>query len=685
MRTFLSGFALLYLLIWNVLNAQDGIGLDSEPNWMDAEAAALWNEEIPESVTFTELVKKPISVSNCSLENLDPISWLTEVEKKSLLAYFKNHSPLKSLLEIQSIPEISVEKARLLIRTFSLTDQGNSGSLWHSFLKDGRSQITLRWGKSIQSTTDDSKYNSSTKEYFGSDDQLFIRLKHFKSGYFSYGLVAEKDAGEEVWVTSKNTRVDYLSGHIFLEHISKRLEKIALGDYRLRIGQGLILDNGFQKTGVSDFGSLVKSSEFLVPYNSVQENQMLRGAAIKLKLSSSLSVNLFVSKSKIDANISNPDTVENSIYPETFTSILTSGLHRNEAENEDHNALDILQTGTQINFLHRNGNVGFASVFTKYGKEKLSNGIPYQLYQQYRSKQLYFTAFYQQQFKNTMFFGETATDQNMNLATLNGFLIGLAKQANAVFVYRNFSPNFHTHQSQTMSINGKSQNETGLFSGLNLMFNHKIQCNIHFDNWQIPWLKSRSDLPSTGKEWAVRIQYTKRKKWLMYAQISNRERQENQIQAKENELASIQNQNLRIHLEQKLSSDWTWRSRCEWHTFCKNKSRDQGMLIYVDLLYKSLEQAFSGNVRWSIFDTDSYNSRIYAYENDVLYAYSVPSNSGKGSMFYLNLRYKSIQNFTAELRFSYRFQYPYLLNTGSQISAETPSQKGIRLQLNYSF
>ena len=171
----------------------------------------------------------------------------------------------------------------------------------------------------------------------------------------------------------------------------------------------------------------------------------------------------------------------------------------------------------------------------------------------------------------------------------------------------------------------------------------------------------------------------------MYAQISNRERQENQIQAKENELASIQNQNLRIHLEQKLSSDWTWRSRCEWHTFCKNKSRDQGMLIYVDLLYKSLEQAFSGNVRWSIFDTDSYNSRIYAYENDVLYAYSVPSNSGKGSMFYLNLRYKSIQNFTAELRFCYRFQYPYLLNTGSQISAETPSQKGIRLQLNYSF
>ena len=86
MRTFLSGFALLYLLIWNALNAQDGVALDSEPNWMDAEAAALWNEEIPESVTFTELVKKPISVSHCSLENLDPISWLTEVEKKSILA-----------------------------------------------------------------------------------------------------------------------------------------------------------------------------------------------------------------------------------------------------------------------------------------------------------------------------------------------------------------------------------------------------------------------------------------------------------------------------------------------------------------------------------------------------------------------------------------------------------------------
>lgn len=685
MRLFLSGLAIFYLFIWHSLNAQDGVASDTEPYWMDAETAAQWNEEIPESLSFTELVKNPIKVSKCSLENLDQISWLTNVEKKSLLDYFKNHSPLKSLLEIQSIPEISEEKARLLIRIFSLEDQGNARSLGYSFIKDGRSQITLRWGKSMHSKTEDSEYNPLTNEYLGSDDQVFVRMKYFKPGYFSYGLVAEKDAGEELWAAEKNTGVDYLSGHIFLEKISPKLEKIALGDYRLRIGQGLILDNGFQKTGLSEFGSMVKSSEFLVPYNSVQENQMLRGAAIKLKLSRPISANVFLSKSKIDANISNPDTAENSIYPESFTSILTSGLHRNAAENEDHNGLDLLQTGTQINFSHRHGNVGFAGIFTQYGKEKLSNGSPYQLYQQDRSKQLYFTAFYQQQFKNALIYGETATDQSHNIATINGLLVGFAKQANAAFVFRNFSPYFQTHQSQTMSISGKSQNETGLFSGLNLMFNHNVQCNIHFDTWRIPWLKSRSDLPSTGKEWSARMQYTKRKSWLVYAQFSIRDRQENQIREKENELVFIQNQNLRIHLEQKINSDWTWRARCEWHTFCKNNSREKGMLVYVDLLYKSLEQAFSGNVRWCIFDTDSYNSRIYAYENDVLYAYSVPSNSGKGTMFYLNLRYKSIKNFSCELRFSYKLQYLSIPNPGSESSVEKPIQKGLRLQLNYSF
>ncbi|MBK6572499.1 MAG: hypothetical protein IPG21_08500 [Saprospiraceae bacterium] len=685
MRPFIIGIAVIYCLFWNTLNAQEDAIFEPEPSWSKEEEVNLWSEEIPESLTFVDLVKNPIQVSGCTIENLASISWLTSQEKKSLIEYFHHHSPLSSLLEIQSIPGIGIEKVRLLIKVFSLESRPKLNSFWNSHFLDGKSQLTLRWGKSVSTTEDETSNNSSDKSYLGSQDKLFFRLRHSRSGYFSYGLLAEKDAGEVLWSKSKKSGVDYLSGHIFLERITPRLEKIALGDYRYRIGQGLILDNAFQPTGTSEYGSMVKPAEYLGPYNSVQENQMLRGIALQLRLSRYVSSSLFFSKTKVDANLSNPDSLEKSGYTNSYTSILSSGLHRNKAELSDHNALDILQSGVSMNFRHSMGNIGFAGVYSRLGKDKLRNGSPYQLYQQRSAEQLHFTGYYQHQIRNILLFGETATDLKLGFATLNGLLIGLAKKADAVFIFRKFSPTFNAFQSQTISVTGKSQNETGLFTGINLMVNKELQCNIHFENWNVPWLKYTSDLPSDGKEWAARLQYVKRKKWFSYAQFSMRERQENQIQGKENTLVTVKIQNFRIHLEQKISSDWTWRSRLEWHTFCKNNSEDQGVMIYVDLLYKSLGQAFSGNIRWCIFDTDSYNSRIYAYENDVLYAYSVPSNSGKGSMCYLNLKYKSEKNFSIEVRLSYRMQHQNSPLSGSLKSDLAPVQKGIRMQLNYSF
>jgi hypothetical protein len=37
--------------------------------------------------------------------------------------------------------------------------------------------------------------------------------------------------------------------------------------------------------------------------------------------------------------------------------------------------------------------------------------------------------------------------------------------------------------------------------------------------------------------------------------------------------------------------------------------------------------------------TDSYNTRIYAYENDILYAYSIANLSGAGQRYYLVFEY----------------------------------------------
>ena len=55
----------------------------------------------------------------------------------------------------------------------------------------------------------------------------------------------------------------------------------------------------------------------------------------------------------------------------------------------------------------------------------------------------------------------------------------------------------------------------------------------------------------------------------------------------------------------------------------------------------------SFSIRYTYFNTKSYDSRIYAYENDVLYGYSIPSLTQivmdffKGKKIYLLLKYNT--------------------------------------------
>jgi len=62
------------------------------------------------------------------------------------------------------------------------------------------------------------------------------------------------------------------------------------------------------------------------------------------------------------------------------------------------------------------------------------------------------------------------------------------------------------------------------------------------------------------------------------------------------------------------------------------------MLLFQDILFTP-NIPVKGSFRVAWFNTDSYNARIYAYENDLLYTFSIPAYYGKGFRTYLNLRY----------------------------------------------
>ena len=53
-----------------------------------------------------------------------------------------------------------------------------------------------------------------------------------------------------------------------------------------------------------------------------------------------------------------------------------------------------------------------------------------------------------------------------------------------------------------------------------------------------------------------------------------------------------------------------------------------------------------------MFDTDSYDTRLYVFEQDVPYSFSVPAFSGKGSRFYMMLNSNLTKNISLIIRFA---------------------------------
>ncbi|NNF32830.1 MAG: helix-hairpin-helix domain-containing protein, partial [Saprospiraceae bacterium] len=57
----------------------------------------------------------------------------------------------------------------------------------------------------------------------------------------------------------------------------------------------------------------------------------------------------------------------------------------------------------------------------------------------------------------------------------------------------------------------------------------------------------------------------------------------------------------------------------------------------------------------ALFDTDDFDSRIYAFENDIQYEFRIPFYQMKGTRMYLFARYKATRRMTLEARIDRTF------------------------------
>jgi hypothetical protein len=109
-----------------------------------------------------------------------------------------------------------------------------------------------------------------------------------------------------------------------------------------------------------------------------------------------------------------------------------------------------------------------------------------------------------------------------------------------------------------------------------------------------------------------------------------------------------------------------------------------GYLISQNINYKPMGSPFGIIFLYALFDTYSYNERIYSYENDVLYGYSVPAYEGKGIRCLLLFNWNPFRKLEIWLRYAQTFYTDRnTIGTGLElINGDLKSE--IKLQLRIS-
>jgi len=290
--------------------------------------------------------------------------------------------------------------------------------------------------------------------------------------------------------------------------------------------------------------------------------------------------------------------------------------------------------------------------------------------------------------QNFNFFGEISSSKNGGMAFLSGMIVSLDPRLSLSALYRKYEPGYQNLYGRGFGENTKNNNEEGLYLGVEAKINNKWKLSGYYDRFQFPWLKYKVDAPSIGSEWLAQMTFRHSKKLQMYLRYRNEQKMENTPEdvLGIDYLTTRERKYLRYNISYKISDGFRTRTRMEISQYgLGGKDPEQGYLLYQDLLYKADALPLSVSLRFALFDTDTYNARIYAYENDVLYSYSIPAYYYKGIRTYCLIKYTIARKLDIWLRYSQTY-YDNRSEIGSglnQINGNTKSE--IKAQIRYKF
>lgn len=590
------------------------------------------------------------NLNQCSALDFLALKFLSPNQVAAILNHKYEFGDFVSILELQTIDVISLDEIRHLSQWFSIEDKiPDPKKIWKQITGSERQFVVTSSTNMPRSLAYHIADSNDKVTYSGSPISCRIRFRSNYNQKFIYGFNAEKDEGESVLKSSDKKGFDFYSAHVFLNG-KALVKKIAIGDFQVGFGQGLTLGSGMGFGKSAMVLNVKRVNQGLRPYRAFDENDFLRGMGITLG-NRKFENSFIFSRKRIDANLDLNES--NGELGNMVRSLVNDGLHRTDLEKSKKDVLNETILAHNLNYSNKHLHLGLTSFFGKYDINFMQSNELYKRYE-FSEKQFLKTGFYMDYyFKNVNFFSELCLSKLSKPGYVAGVFVSLAKSIDFVLVNRYYPKSFLIFKTNSFSESSKPINEHGTYLGLTYKPNRKVSVSSYFDRFVSPWYSFYVDGISRGNDFLTEFHFQPSKSSLIYFRYRQKLETKNSASELYNSLLWTQKRSFRIHIEFMATSFLKIKSRLEFANFNNtHKHLSAGNLLFVDLIYKKNLSPFSLTLRMAWFNTDNYDTRIYAVENDVMYSWSVPAFNGVGSKFYSVIKYKIKKNISLQMRYS---------------------------------
>ena len=671
-------FIILSLFIASIAKAQIAIDtLSTEAlNELLIEQIERLAEDGEEDVDYEELLENDIFFSENPINiNSDEVMQLVELRLLNVFQYEAMQQYRRLFGDFLFFEELEMvdgfdEQTMAIIRPMVCIakDDGKDMITLKKMARYGKHQLLGRYEQILErqqgyAPIDDSSLLAKpNSRYLGSPQKYQLRYTYNYRNKIRAAFVLEKDAGELFFtdkvsdtiqaLLGKNYRkgFDFVGFHLYAKDLGI-VKAAVLGDYQLAFGQGLTMWSGlsFGKAGAGS--SVMKQGRGITPKGSASEYGFLRGAAVTLG-GGPFRGTVFYSNRWIDANVSVFDTIDNEA--EFVSSLQETGYHRTIGELQDRHAIRQQVVGGHLGYAVAHFEVGYTAHHTWLN-------APLQL------KPSHYNQFYFQGQRLTnqgvdfkyvkgkyAVFGEVAMSMNFDSTALAGVsvgsttlsrfagLVGLtvkpAGYLNFTLMYRDFGRAYQNLFSNAFGEGSRNQGQRGIYLGVEAAPAPYWHILAYADQFQFTWLTSQVYAPSRVHDYYLRSSHSFNRRTHAYLQFRSKTKMKNSTDGFvfTHYPISYTKNAVRFNINYQMGSDFHFCNKAEYaHYRNDDGTNEHGYFLCQDIAYKPESKPFSLTFRYAIFDAKDYNARIYTYESDILYSFSVPALYGKGMRVYL--------------------------------------------------